>query len=42
MSVRGPACKRWVDAEVDPKAAIAESNELDNRQQLACADLPSS
>ncbi len=41
VSVRGPACARWVDAEVDPEAAIAESNELDNRQQLACADLPS-
>lgn len=39
--VRAPACERWVDAEVDPEAAIAESNELDNRQQSACADIPS-
>jgi CARDB len=42
LSMRGPACERWVDAEIDFASAINESNELDNRQQLACADLPSS
>ncbi|HEY6781282.1 MAG TPA: CARDB domain-containing protein, partial [Thermoleophilaceae bacterium] len=39
LTVRAPACERWADAEVDPGAAIAESNELDNRQQSACSDL---
>jgi hypothetical protein len=39
LVVRGAECGRWVQAQVDPDAAIAETDEQDNTHQLACQDL---
>jgi CARDB len=39
MVIRGPECARLVTLEADPEKAIAESSELDNAHELACAAL---
>jgi len=41
VTVRGPECGSFVQAQVDPDAAIAESNEQDNSHQRVCASLRS-
>ena len=40
VTIRGPDCRRMVEARVDPDGAIAESSEDDNVQAVTCADLP--
>jgi hypothetical protein len=37
--LRGPECRNWLLAQVDPDGTIAESAEQDNTHQLACARL---
>ncbi|HEU0023675.1 MAG TPA: CARDB domain-containing protein [Thermoleophilaceae bacterium] len=39
VSLRGPECASWVQAQVDPDGAIAETAEQDNTHQLDCEDL---
>ena len=39
ITIRAPDCENWVQAQVDPDGAIAETVELDNTHQLACKDL---
>jgi CARDB len=39
VTLRGPDCKRAVDAVVDPADAIEESNEADNAHSVSCAEL---
>ena len=39
VTVRGPQCRRGVDAVVDPADAIEESNEADNAHSVSCAEL---
>jgi hypothetical protein len=40
VSFRGPACTSSVSAIADPGGSVSESDEGDNAQTLACADLP--
>jgi CARDB protein len=40
VTIRGPDCRRTVEARVDPDGAIAESSEDDNVHAVTCADLP--
>jgi hypothetical protein len=37
--LRGPECRSWVQAQVDPDGTIAESAEQDNTHQLTCGRL---
>ena len=39
VTIRGPQCRRDVDAVVDPADAIEESNEADNAHSVSCAEL---
>ena len=39
VTLRGPGCRRAVDAVVDPADAIEESNEADNASSVTCAEL---
>jgi hypothetical protein len=41
LTIPGPACTRFVEAEADPDGVIVESSEADNAHQTACADLRS-
>ena len=40
VTVRGPDCRRTVEAEADPDGEIAESSEDDNVHVVSCAALP--
>jgi CARDB len=40
VTIRGPDCRRTVEARVDPDGAIAESSEDDNVHTVVCAELP--
>jgi hypothetical protein len=39
LTFRGPDCAQSVGARADPDALIVETSEVDNAQQVACADL---
>jgi hypothetical protein len=39
LTLRGPECSKWAQAQVDPGARIAETDDQDNTHQLACRDL---
>jgi CARDB len=40
IGFRGPACAGSVKATADPDGVIVESSELDNTQELRCAEIP--
>jgi CARDB len=40
VTIRGPDCRRSVEARADPEGAIAESSEDDNAHTVTCAELP--
>jgi hypothetical protein len=40
LTIRGPDCRRTVEARADPDGVIGESSEDDNGHAIGCADLP--
>jgi hypothetical protein len=40
LTIRGPDCRRGVEARVDPDGAIVESSEDDNAHAATCEELP--
>jgi subtilase family serine protease len=40
LTIRGPDCKRTVEARADPDGAIVESSEEDNAHAATCEELP--